>query len=245
MQQTVNNTEKNFGFDALLDLQYAHYWQTKKEHKLGLLVGLSAGYGQGGLHNGVNDAYTRKSPEGEDVDYKVTTKNIKETDRQIQLEIPLMFSMITKGGFFLNVGPRFMLPVYTPYSETLEEPYIEATFKDFGVVVPDELVTGKVTDPNFSGKSANSMKLNVMLGLELGYEWFFNSGNSLGLGAYANYSVYSAFKQQTDNKGLINVVPAVPTKVEVYSATDTYTKKMGYFDAGLKIAYHFNWWKEK
>ena len=243
MQQTINNTEKNFGFDALLDIQYAHYWITKKEHRVGLLLGVSAGYGQGGLHNGVDDSYTRTSPEGETVQYDVKTENIKETDRQIQLEVPLMFSLITKKGFFLNLGPRFMLPLYTPYSETLVKPEIKATFP-WGVVVPDEIATGKVTQLDYNGKSAQSMKVNVMLGLELGYEWFFKSGNSLGLGAYANYSVYSMFKQQTQNKGLIDVTPAAPTKVDVYSATDTYTSKMGYLDAGIKLAYHFNWWKK-
>ncbi len=154
-----------------------------------------------------------------------------------------MFSLITKKGFFLNLGPRFMLPLYTPYSETLVKPEIKATFP-WGVVVPDEIATGKVTQLDYNGKSAQSMKVNVMLGLELGYEWFFKSGNSLGLGAYANYSVYSMFKQQTQNKGLIDVTPAAPTKVDVYSATDTYTSKMGYLDAGIKLAYHFNWWKK-
>ena len=243
MQQTVNNTEKNFGFDALLDIQYAHYWITKKEHRVGLLVGLSAGYGQGGLHNGVDESYTLKSPENEDVKYDVKTENIKETDRQIQLEVPLMFSLVTKKGFFLNFGPRFMLPVYTPYKETLVKPDIKATFP-WGVVVPNEIATGKVQKLDYTGTSAQSMKLNVMLGVELGYEWFFKSGNSLGLGAYANYSVYNMFKQQTQNKGLIDITPAAPTKVDVYSATDTYTSKMGYLDAGLKLAYHFNWWKK-
>ena len=243
MQQTVNNTAKNFGFDALLDIQYAHYWITKKEHRVGLLLGVSAGYGQGGLHNGVDDSYTRTSPEGESIQYDVKTEDIKETDRQIQLEVPLMFSLITKKGFFLNLGPRFMLPLYTPYSETLVKPEIKATFP-WGVVVPDEIATGKVTQLDYNGKSAQSMKVNVMLGVELGYEWFFKSGNSLGLGAYANYSVYSMFKQQTQNKGLIDVTPAAPTIVDVYSATDTYTSKMGYLDAGVKLAYHFNWWKK-
>ena len=243
LQQTVNNTEKKFGFDALLDLQYAHYWITKKEHRVGLLVGLSAGYGQGGLRNGVNEKYTLKSPENEDIAYEVSAEDVNETDRQIQLEVPLMFSLVTKKGFFLNLGPRFMLPVYTPYTETLKEPHITATFP-WGVVVPDEVATGKVTKLDYSGTSAQSMKLNIMLGAELGYEWFFNSGNSLGLGVYANYSVYNMFQQQTQNKGLIEVTPAVPTKVDVHSATDTYTSKMGYFDAGLKLAYHFNRWKK-
>jgi hypothetical protein len=245
MQNTINNTEKKFGFDALLDIQYAHYWITKKEHRVGLLLGVSAGYGQGGLRNGVNDTYTRTSPEGEAVLYDVKAEDIKETDRQIQLEVPLMFSLITKKGFFLNLGPRFMMPVYTPYSETLVNPHITAHFSDFDVDVMDELATGKVSELDYNGKSANKFKLNVMLGLELGYEWFFSSGNSLGLGAYANYGVYSMFKQQTQNIGLIDVNPkTVPTKVDVYSATDTYTKSMGYLDAGLKLAYHFNWWKK-
>ena len=245
MQNTSNDMSKRMGFDALLDLQYAHYWQNKNEHLFGLLVGLSVGYAQSGLKDGINEQYTLTSPENELINYTVKSDKVSETNRQIQLEIPLMFSMILKNGFFLNVGPRIMLPVYTPYTEKFSHTDIIADFTDFGVTVPNELATGKLLDDKYTGKSDNKMKLNILLGIELGYEWTFNNGNSLGLGAYADYG-WSTYSHDTKNVRLIDISALQsPASVGVNSASDSFTKKMGYFDAGVKVAYHFNWWKNK
>ena len=87
-----------------------------------------------------------------------------------------------------------------------------------------------------------------MLTAEIGYEWILKSGNSLGLGAYANYSVFNTFKNTPNTEGLFNLT--APTddsvaKLDVLSATHAYTDKLGYFDAGIKLAYHFNFPKKK
>ncbi len=246
LQSTTHNTKPAIGGDVLLDLQYAHYWQTKQDHLLGLLVGVSAGFAQGGLKNELNDTYTKYNPDdaSEKVIYTVTADKVKEDNREIQLEIPIMFSYIFNSRFFLNVGPRLMLPVYTPYTQNFKNPNIDAYFEDWGVHVQNELATGKLTDTQYKGKSANKMNLNILLGLELGYEWTLKNKNSLGLGVYANYDLYNTFKQTTQDKSLVDVAPAVPTTVDVNAASEIYTKRMGYLDAGLKIAYHFNWWKK-
>ena len=83
---------------------------------------------------------------------------------------------------------------------------------------------------------------------ELGYEWILNSGNSLALGAYANYRVFNTYSNAVSDKGLFNLT--APTddeifKLDVLSATKTYTDKIGYFDAGIKVAYHFNFPKKR
>lgn len=250
LQKMVNKDAKSqFGFDVLLDLQYAHYWLSKKEHKIGLLTGLSFGLAQGGLKapNSVNQ-YSVTDPDGMKADYTVTADNIKERDRQLQLEVPLMFSLITKKGFFFNLGPRFFLPVYTPYKATLENPNIDAYFEQTDVHVTNEVITGLMKDKEVvgKGKTNNNLKLNITLGTELGYEWQLKNGHSLGLGAYANYGLYSMFKQDAqDLKSLITVTPAIPSTVTTNSATEAWTQKMGFVDVGVKLAYHFNWWKTK
>lgn len=248
LQKFVNEDAKSkFGFDVLLDLQYAHYWQTKKEHKLGLLTGVSFGMAQGGLAAPkATDQYTVTDPDGMKADYTVTADNIKETDRQLQLEVPLMFSLISKQGVFFNVGPRFFLPVYTPYKATLENPNIDAYFEQTDVHVTNEVITGLMKDNQVvgKGKTNNNLKLNITLGAELGYEWQLKNGHSLGLGAYANYGLYSMFKQDAQNlKNLVTVTPAIPSTVTTNSATEAWTQKMGFVDVGVKLAYHFNWWK--
>lgn len=248
LQKMVNEDAKSqFGFDVLLDLQYAHYWLTKKEHKLGLLTGLSFGLAQGGLKAPVDkNEYTVTDPDGMQAHYTITADNVRERDRQLQLEVPLMFSLVAKNGVFFNFGPRFLLPVYTPYKENIDNADIDAYFEETDVHVTNEVITGLMKDDQLVGKGTtdNKLKLNITLGTEIGYEWTFKNGQSLGLGAYANYGLYSMFKQDAQNlKNLITVTPAIPSTITTNSATDAWTKKQGFVDVGVKLAYHFNWWK--
>ena len=87
-----------------------------------------------------------------------------------------------------------------------------------------------------------------MVTAELGYEWTLKSGNSLGLGAYANYCVYNSFKNNGSVKSLMDVTAPQGSSVatvDVLSATKTYATGLGYFDAGIKLAYHFNFPKKQ
>jgi hypothetical protein len=95
------------------------------------------------------------------------------------------------------------------------------------------------------------MKINIMLTAELGYEWLLKSGNSLGLGVYADYCVYNSRPVLNAAKyasllDISNPPSAGGTaNVDIHSATDTYAGRVGFFDAGIKLAYHFNWPKKK
>ena len=248
LHSTINDSKWNAGWDALLDLQYAHYWQkTDDKPLLGLLVGISAGYSRSHLSGAVNDQYSVQTSSGQ-IDYNITADNVKEYDGQIQLEVPIMFSMIHKG-FFLNAGPRLAMPVYSNYNQEIKNPNVNAYFPTEGVNVSNEVITGLVRkeQAETSGKW-NASKINVMLSAELGYEWTFKNLNSLGLGVYANYSVYTYYTNDTQDKSLVSVSKpdaAAPSVVDVVSATDTYADGLGYFDVGIKLAYHFNWWKQK
>jgi hypothetical protein len=238
------------GGDALLDLQYAHYW-TKENRPvdLGIIVGLGVGYAQSGMKAAVDTAYTVSTSDG-DIDYTLKADEVKENDGQIQLEVPLMFSLIHEKGLFFNIGPKFMIPVYTPYKQNIKNPNINAYFPAEGVNVSNEVITGLVQDNQLNTKGTDNgtqFKINVMLTAEIGYEWKFQNGNSLGLGAYANYSVFNSFKNQGVNKSLMDVTPPSSTgiaNVDILSATSTYAEKLGYFDAGIKLAYHFNFYKK-
>lgn len=245
----LHNAEKGnwtCGGNAVLDLQYAHYWtKDGRPVDLGLIVGLGIGYMQSGLAANDSTAFTKAN-----VDYTVIAKNIKETDHQLQLEVPLMFSLIHQNGLFFNVGPKFMIPVYTPFNQTAnqDETHISAYFPEYGITVVDNEVTGKYTGQQPTGENGIQFNVNVMLTAEIGYEWILKSGNSLGLGAYANYSVFNTFKNTTSTEGLFNLTaPTDDSKaiLDVQSATKTYANKLGYFDAGIKLAYHFNFPKKR
>ncbi len=235
------------GGDVVLDLQYAHYWtKDGRPVDLGLIVGLGIGYMQSGLKVGNDSTSFTKSG----VDYTVLASNIKETDHQLQLEVPLMFSLISEKGVFFNIGPKFMIPVYSPYKQTVDQDntHITAYFPNEGITVTDETVTGKYTGQQPTTKNGIQFNVNVMLTAEIGYEWVLKSGNSFGLGAYANYSVFNTFKNTTSTEGLFDLTAPTETSaaiLDVQSATKTYADKLGYFDAGLKLAYHFNFPKKR
>lgn len=234
------------GGDVVLDLQYAHYWtDDARPVDLGLIVGLGIGYEQSGLKTSDSTAFTKAN-----VDYTVVAKDIKETDHQLQLEVPVMFSLIHDNGLFFNVGPKFMIPLYTPYKQTVntQDTHITAYFPETGVTIQDNPVTGQYTGQQPTEKNGIQFNINVMLTAEIGYEWTLKSGNSLGLGAYANYSVFNTFKNATNSEGLFNLTaPTDDDKahLDVLSATHAYADKLGYFDAGIKLAYHFNFPKKQ
>ncbi len=237
------------GFDGLLDLQYAYYGGCKegKHVNYGFITGLSVGWSQSGLRSGVDTAYTVSTSDGT-IDYTVSADQVNEQDGQLQLEVPIMFSLLTDKGFFFNIGPKFVLPVYRHYNQGITTPDINAYFQEEGVNVSNEVITGLVTDDQLKTKGKwSGSKLNVMVTAELGYEWALRNGGALGLGVYANYSVYDLYKNDTSNKSLINVTApssSSPATVDVLSATDTYTKGLGYFDCGLKLIYHFQFPKK-
>ena len=238
------------GGDAVLDLQYAHYWaKDGRPVDLGIIVGLGLGYQQSGLTT--NDSSFFKRPVGAyDVDYTVVAKGIKETDHQLQLEIPVMFSLIADNGVFFNFGPKFMIPLYTPYKQTVnqDETHISAYFEETGVTMIDNIVTGKYEGQQPTEKNGIQFNMNLMLTAEIGYEWVLKSGNSLGLGAYANYGWNLSYKNTPNAEGLFNLTaPTSSDKahLDVLSATHAYADKLSFFDAGIKLAYHFNFPKKK
>ena len=76
----------NCGFDAMLDLQYAHYWANDaRPVDLGIIVGLGIGYSRSGMSATVDSAYTVQT-DGYDIDYHLKADRVNEHDGQIQLK---------------------------------------------------------------------------------------------------------------------------------------------------------------
>ena len=240
------NAKWGIGGDALLDLQYAHYWTKEgRPVDLGLIVGLSAGYAQGSFKGSENSNFSLGG-----LDYVITADDIRETDHQVQLEIPLMFSLIHECGFFFNVGPRFMMPVYTPFNESINSSAVQATDPETQVTWKDNIITGKYNGATAEGSNNLQLKFHIMLTAEVGYEWTLKSGNSLGLGVYADYSVWNTRPQQAERKynSLLDVTAPGDGEIATVTArpvTDAYAKSTGFFDVGVKLAYHFNFPKKQ
>ena len=248
-------TTKNMplGFDALLDLRYAHYWaKDQKKPALGIMTGLNIGYVQASQSMKFLDKYTTPTVHS-DVDYVVEADKVAETDRLIQLEIPVMFSMITPKGFFLNVGPKLILPVYGKYTQTITEPKISisAYLPELnGNPIVNEVVMGKLTKEQMDvtdNLADNPCKLmSLAFGAELGYEFKFKNGHSLDLGVYADYSVYTLYNNSVATGKVITVTPPTytsPAIVEVQPMSTVSGNKFAFLDAGLKISYNFDFIK--
>ncbi|MBR1515583.1 MAG: hypothetical protein IJ621_02410 [Paludibacteraceae bacterium] len=240
------------GFDVLLDLQYAHYWQKDDQPSYGILTGLSAGY----VRSGVTSEASYTIPSNGQLSYDINVK-AKEYDGAVLLEVPLMFSMITNNGFFFNVGPRFQLPVFNHYKTTVDnatEKNIVALFEKEGVKVDDQIVTGRADSEK--GTNQTISKFNLLLGAELGYEWRLKNNNSFGLGVYANYGLFSLYKNDAAGQILDITAPNGTSfgKVDINSITKTYTQGDGFkfgakngldfFDCGIKLNYSFNFVKQ-
>lgn len=246
-------TTKNMplGFDALLDLRYAHYW-AKDQNKpaLGIMTGLNIGYVQVSQSMKFLDKYTTPTVHS-DVDYVVEADKVAETDRLIQLEIPVMFSMVTPKGFFLNVGPKLILPVYSKYTQTIKDPKISAYLPELsGNPIVNEVVMGKLTEEQMDitdNLADNPCKLlSLAFGAELGYEFKFKNGHSLDLGVYADYSVYTLYNNSVAAGKVITVTPPTytsPAIVEVQPMSTVSGNKFAFLDAGLKISYNFDFIK--
>ena len=238
------------GGDVVLDLQYAHYWaKDGRPVDLGIITGIGIGYEQSGLKVGYDSTRFSRPSGAYNVDYTVVAKDIKETDHQLQLEVPLMFSLIHDSGLFFNVGPRFMIPVYSPYKQTVDQngTSVAAYFEETGITVKDNPVIGQYTGQQPEAKNGIQFNVNVLLSAEIGYEWILKSGNSLGLGAYANYGWNLMYKNKPSGEGLFDLTPPSDTakgQLDVLSATHAYADKLSFFDAGLKLAYHFNFPKK-
>ncbi len=243
------NSEWKIGFDAMLDLQYAHYWKKfDKKMQYGLLLGVSAGYAQSSFSCSADNALPRVSTSDGNIDYQISAESVKEANGQLQLEIPIMFSMVHEKGFFMNIGPRIGIPVAGWFNQKITDPKIVATFVEEGVPVTNALITGVVSEDQ--AKSSGKWKpatMNLMLGAELGYEHAFANKNSLSIGVYGGYSVYTLYNNDVTGKSIITIdsAPATgkPAVVGIHSATESYVSGLGYFDVGLKLAFHFNWWK--
>ena len=249
MPQTTPAIGATWGFDALLDLQYAHYWAKGEDKiRLGLLTGVSVGYMQNSktLKN-VTEQYTKYS-EG-NIDYTIHMDEVTALNRQVQLEVPVMFSMVTPKGFFLNAGPKFILPVYASFNQTLKNGDISALMVDMGVTATENVVTGEIKEAEFvhSGVNNYQLDLTIAVGGELGYEHQLESGHSVSVGLYANYGVFSTYKHDFEtSKYIVDVNP--PTADGVFqlapnSMMNAYANKLGFLDLGLKVAFHLNWKK--
>ena len=238
----------NLGYQAAFDLQYAHYFKRKTENNpyCGILTGVSVSYVSSSVSGSINDAYSVMDTEGDQIDYTITADQVKSSMSELQVQVPLMFSLLYKGLYF-NIGPRFVVPVYTQGHQTITNAHITAYYAPYGVTLTDALITGKLSEEQLdTGVSWDSPIFQINASAEIGYEFSLKNGDSFGIGVYADYGVYNLYKNNASAQSMISISQVgaeplypVPT-VEVLPLVSSYVNKLGYFDAGIKLVYNFN-----
>jgi hypothetical protein len=245
---STENSTWNIGYQTALDLQYAYYFKRSSEHNpyLGILSGVSVGYISNTLNGSINDAYSTQDAAGDQIDYTITAAQINTTTSQVQLQVPVQFSLLY-DGLFVNVGPKFTIPVHAPYTQQIEDVNIQAYYAPYGVTLNNQVITGKVSDEQlYSQGTWQAPTFMLDISLEIGYDFNLGSGHLLGVGAYIDYNVYNNFTPNTSAQSMINIsqIGADPLNpapnVEVLPMVSAYPSALNYLNAGIKVVYHFN-----
>lgn len=241
------------GFNVLADLEYAFYAPVGAQRKvwLGIKTGLSVGYTRSSMSSSVDLTYSDVQDADvvtpQQVDYHVASSKLNEANGQVQLEIPVHFALKHECGFFLNAGPRFSMPVYSHYDMSASKSsMVEVRYPDLGYSVWNEEVTGAFTRNNRTSKGRfGNANIHVMLNVETGYEFTLKNFDAIGLGVYANYSVWDNYKKADGDTPLLEIgkPQAGGAELDLHSAMDAMGKNLGYWDAGVKVVYHFNFWR--
>lgn len=246
---TSEDYKSTIGFQTMLDLQYAYYFKrdNAKQPYFGFLTGISAGYVSSGYTGSVFDSYSTTDSEGDRIDYTITANEVKTQVSQVQLQVPIMFSMMY-NGLYVNVGPRFTIPVYSPYTQKIDNVDIQAYYEPYGVTLSNKVITGKVFDDQLSSSGTwQGPTFMLDISAEIGYAFSVADGHMLSVGAYFDYNVYNNYKPTPSaNQSMINISQVgadelcPPPTVEVLPLVSTYIDKLSCFNAGLKLVYHLN-----
>lgn len=243
MQKADVESDRTKGFDGAVDGVFNYYFnqKNKKLPFFGVRTGISVGYKQNSISMPVDLTYNTKDAEGRSITYHVVADNVKETDRQMSLELPVMFAAWYKN-IFANLGLRVGIPAVSRYEQKMGEHSVTATFDDYGVSLRDELVTGKISlDDTRMKAKLDAAGFNLCLAFEGGYEFSF-LGNQLSAGIYVDYGLVDNFKGNGNlfadaDPSVINPTTNTPASVVVHTLTDSYVNSVGIFDIGVRAVY--------
>lgn len=233
---TDKSVQGAFGGQGIFDFGYTHYWMLRTGCELGIRTGVDFGYSGQLLTGDYQDSFVNTDYLGYKIQYN-TSAAYKQNIHQLQVEVPLMFAL-RADGFYMNVGAKFMMPVWSQYEQILSEAHIKAYYEVTDVWVRDQVITGILdSEHKLSGKGYIP-QYNVLASLEIGHEWKFNK-HRVGLGIYIDAAPWS-YSKPTEERPTIEVSPISnpdnpPAQVTVHPIP--FTGKLHYMDFGIKVYY--------
>ena len=232
-----------FGGVGALDLRYTFYGCLNNYFGIGFAVGAGVGYGTAGIQGTNTDAYTNIDYLGNRMDYTIYSA-YAHTNRFAKVDASLLFAMCF-GNITLNIGPRFMMPFMNASTLTVPTATIDAYYPAYDVHVTDQLITGKLTTPYSQSVSYPLPEYNVLMTAELGYEWYVNEKNCIGIQAFADVAVWSKPSSISNLQSpMIEVSPITDTSNPVPTVTvnapSHLVSNLRYLGFGLRVYFAFS-----
>ena len=239
---TTAELKPGIGAAGTFDLRYTFYGHVTERIGIGSGLGVGAGYGTTSIKGTNTDAYSNTDYLGNQLDYTVNT-SFSQSDRFVKAEASLLLAF-RFGGVTLNVGPRLMMPFASSSSLTVKEAHIDAYYPLYNVHVPDELITGYLETPTTQTVTASLPKYNVLMALELGYEWRIQDKHCLGVQLFADVAVWSQQSSGVNNPSPLIVVGPITDAANPVPAVsvnaDAAACNKRYIDFGVRAYYAFD-----
>ena len=231
------------GFGGTIDLRYAFYGCFTDRIGMGFTLGAGIGYGTAGLRGDHTDNYSNIDYLGKQIDYTVTS-TLRQTNQFARAEASLMLAFCF-GNVIVNVGPRFMMPFAVKSELTITDASIDAYYPEYYVHVVDKMITGYLQTPYTQTVTPTLPEYNVLLCAEIGYEWYFDEKNCLGVQLYADVGVWNKMSTVSyQPSALIEVAPitdaANPIPTVTVNAPASLVSSQRYLDFGLRAYYAFS-----
>ena len=230
-----------FGVAGSVDIRYTFYGQVGQDVGVGFALGAGVGYGTTGLQGTNVDRFTNSDYLNNQLDYTVTSA-FRQTEQFVRTEASLMMAFRFRN-VTLNIGPRLMMPFAVNGSMSLKDVTISAYYPRLDVTVTNELITGYLETPYTQPIQPSLPKYNVLMGVEIGYEWHFSERHGLGIQVYANCGVWNNYVTQPAGQmvsvsAISNAAQPLPV-VSVNGVTEGLLSGRRYLDFGLRAYYAF------
>jgi|GEM_PF-3075251 len=240
---TGSEAKGKIGIGGTLDARFGWYAPAGYSSVLvGLQTGVAVGYGTFRVEGTTTDRFTRVDYLGNNIDYTVTGMYTR-TSQQLTFEVPLLFALRTLGGWYMNIGPKLLLPLTGKNTTNVKDLTIDAYYSQYDVHVINRLVTGKGPVAPFTLSENKSLlpQFTLLVSLETGYEWELSAGR-LGIGVYADVAPWSSYKRSEKPFVAVGAIsdPSYPVADVQVNTPDGQMSQCLFLNCGFRIHYVFN-----
>ena len=99
------------------DFGYTLLGGVNESVNLGFRTGLNVVYAQNDLSTVLSERFATTDVYGNVYDYRISSPKVLYTQKQVNLEIPLMFAIENKG-FYVNLGLKLQMPLWNTFTQT-------------------------------------------------------------------------------------------------------------------------------